>query len=87
MQFRPCLLYTSTLDLVVLVTTYFRENAVQFFITVGIPYLPVLLQLIQRRLRQEYMSLLDQLRHKPIDESQQKSTDMRTVYILSLIHI
>ena len=27
------------------------------------------------------MSLLDQLRHKPIDESQQKSTDMRTVYI------
>ena len=27
------------------------------------------------------MSLLDQLRHKPIDEGQQKSTDMRTIYI------
>ena len=27
------------------------------------------------------MSLFDQLRHKPIDEGQQKSTDMRTIYI------
>ena len=70
-----------TLDLVVAVTTNFCENLVQFIITVCIPYLLILLQLIQRRLCKIYISFFDQIRHETIQECQKKGTDVRSIDI------
>ena len=70
-----------TLDLIVAVTTNFCKNLVQFVIAVCVPYLLVLLQLIQRRLCKIYISLFDQIRHETIQECQKKCTDVRSIDI------
>ena len=70
-----------SLDLVVAVTSDFRQDPVQFFVAVRVPYFSVLFQLIKRRLRQIYIPFLDQVRHEPVEEGEQESTDMCSVNI------
>ena len=70
-----------TLDLIVSVTSDLGKDIVQLIIVICIPYLFVLLHFIERRLRQIYISLLDQLRHETIQEGQKQCCDMCTVNI------
>ena len=70
-----------TLDLVIVVPSDFLQNRIQLIIIVCIPHLAVLLDLVKRRLCQIHITLLDQFRHKSVQESKQQCCDMRTVNI------
>ena len=63
------------------VTAHFVELLGQFFIAVGIPMLLALANLIERRLGNEHMTMLNQRFHIAIEERQQQRTDMRAIDI------
>ena len=69
------------LDLDGIVKTYLIKYLLLLLVIVGIIDFFVFLNLLERRHGKIYMTLLDELRHEPVDKGQHQSIDMGTVHV------
>ena len=70
-----------TLDLVAVVSADLIQDGIELVVTVCIPGLLALVDLVKGRLCQIYIALLDQFRHKPVNECKEQGADMGAVHI------